>query len=111
MSSAQFNQMVEQDRLSQAATQLAKGPVEGEVWLDVDGCTVSIGECGDYKTSSDFLYDKFTGYVRARIQHPFEALAFDLDLDPEDLFNLLLDGADEQDIMDVLIEAYDGQKG
>lgn len=110
MSSAQFNQMVEQDRLSQAATQLAKGPVEGEVWLNVDDSIISIGEFGDYKTGSDFLYAEFNGYKKTS-PRPFEDLAFNLDMEPDDLFDLLLDGAEEQDIMDVLIEAYDGQEG
>lgn len=106
----QFNQMMEQDRMSQAATQPAKGPAEGEVWLNVDGDIVSIGEFSDYKSGSDFLYAEFNGYKKTS-PRPFEDLAFDLDMYPEDLFELLLDGADEQDIMDVLIEAYDGQEG
>ena len=32
MNTFQFNQMMEQDRMSSAATQPAKGPAEGEVW-------------------------------------------------------------------------------
>lgn len=106
----QFNQMMEQDRMSQAATQPAEGPAEGEVWLNVDGDIVTIGENGDYESASWFLYSEFRGYAKTS-PHPFEALAFDLCLAPDDLFDLLLDGADEQDIMAVLIEAYDGQEG
>ena len=109
MNTFQFNQMMEQDRMSSAATQPAKGPAEGEVWLNVDGDIVSIGECGDYKTGSDFLYATFQSYEKT--ERPFENLAFDLDMEPTDLFDMLLEGADEEDIMDTLIDAYDGQRG
>lgn len=110
MNNAQFNQMMEQDKLSQAATKPAKGPVEGEVWLNVGGSIVSIGEGGDYESGSDFLYSEFTGLAKIS-PRPFEDLAFDLDMEPDDIFDLLLEGADEEDIMDVLIDAYDGQEG
>lgn len=110
MNTFQFNQMIEQDRMSQDATKPSCGPAEGEVWLNVDGDIVSIGEFGDYKTGSDFLYAEFQGYKKTS-NRPFEDLAFDLDMDADDLFDMLLEGADEQDIMDVLIEAYDGQEG
>lgn len=110
MNTFQFNQMMEQDRMSSAATQPAKGPAEGEVWLNVDGDIVSIGECGDYKTGSDFLYARFKDYAKTS-PRPFEDLAFDLDMESDDLFDMLLEGADEEDIMDVLIDAYDGQRG
>lgn len=110
MNSSQINQMMEQDRLSSATTQPAKGPAEGETWLNVDGSIISIGECGDYESGSDFLYATFNGYKKTS-PRPFEDLAYDLDMYPEDLFDLLLEGADEQEIMDVLIEAYDGREG
>lgn len=106
----QLNQAVEQDKMSQAATQPAKGPVEGEVWLNVDGSIVSIGEFGDYKSGSDFLYAEFNGYKKTS-PRPFEDLAFDLDMYPEDLFDLLLEGADEGELTDILLEAYNGQEG
>lgn len=112
MNNAQFNKMMEQDKLSQAATQPAEGPAEGEVWLDIsgDGDIISIGENGDFSTGSDFLYSEFKGYAKAS-DHPFEALAFDLDMEPDDLFDLLLAEADEGEITDVLLEAYNGQEG
>lgn len=110
MNANQIGQIMEQDRMSQAATRPAEGPAEGEVWLNVDGDIVTIGENGDYESGSWFLYSEFRGYAKTSPQ-PFEDLAFDLDMYPEDLFELLLDGADEQDIMDVLIEAYEGQEG
>ena len=112
MNANQIGQMMEQDRMSQAATQPAEGPVEGEVWLDIsgDGDVISIGENGDYKSGSDFLYSEFKGYAKAG-DHPFEALAYDLDMEPDDLFDMLLEGADEGEITDVLLEAYDGQEG
>lgn len=110
MNTFQFNQMMEQARMSRDATKPAEGPAEGEVWLNVDGDIVSIGEYGDYKTGSDFLYAKFNEYKKTS-PRPFEDLAFDLDMEPDDLFDMLLEGADEEDIMDVLIDAYDGQKG
>ena len=112
MNSSQFNQMMEQDKMSREATRPAEGPAEGEVWLDVsgDGDIVSIGENGDYKSGSDFLYSEFKGYAKTS-PRPFEDLAFDLDMEPDDLFDLLLAEADEGEITDVLLEAYDGQEG
>lgn len=112
MNSAQFNQMMEQGRMSSEATKPAEGPAEGEVWLDIsgDGDVISIGENCDYKSGSDFLYSKFKGYAKAG-DHPFEALAYDLDMEPDDLFDMLLEGADEGEITDVLLEAYNGQEG
>lgn len=109
MNTFQFNQMMEQDKMSSAATKPAKGPAEGQVWLNVDGDIVCIGEGGDYLRGSDFLYAMFNGY--AKTDRPFEKLAFELDMEPIDLFDMLLEGADEEDIMDVLIDAYDGQRG
>lgn len=110
MNTFQFNQMMEQDKMSSAATQPAKGPAEGEVWLNVDGDIVTIGENGDYESGSWFLYSKFRSYAKTS-PRPFEDLAFDLDMESDDLFDMLLEGADEEDIMDVLIDAYDGQRG
>lgn len=112
MNGSQFNQMMEQDKMSREATRPAEGPAEGEVWLDVsgDGDIVSIGENGDYKSGSDFLYSEFKGYAKTS-PRPFEDLAFDLDMEPDDLFDLLLAEADEGEITDVLLEAYDGQEG
>lgn len=112
MDAIQFNQMMEQDKMSQAATKPAEGPAEGEVWLDItgDGDIISIGENGDYKSGSDFLYSEFKGYAKSS-DHPFEALAYDLDMEPDDLFDLLLEGVDEGEITDVLLEAYNGQEG
>lgn len=111
MDTFQFNQMMEQDKMSAAATKPAKGPAEGEVWLNVDGDIVTIGdECCDFKSGSDFLYAEFQSYAKTS-PRPFEDLAFDLDMEADDLFEMLLEGADEDDIMDVLIDAYDGQRG
>lgn len=112
MDTNQFNLMVEQDRMSSEATKPAEGPAEGEVWLDIsgDGDIVSIGENGDFSTGSDFLYSEFQGYAKAG-DHPFEALAYDLNMYPDELFDLLLEGVDEGEITDVLLEAYNGQEG
>lgn len=110
MNDFQFGQMLEQDRMSQAATEPIEGPAEGETWLHVDGDTVSIGEFGDYQTGSDFLYAEFRAYMKIS-KHPFEDLADDLGIDADDLFDMLLEGVDEQEIMDILVEAYDGQEG
>lgn len=110
MNTNQIGQIMEQEKMSREATQPAEGPAEGEVWLNVDGDIVTIGENGDYESGSWFLYSEFRALQKTSPQ-PFEDLAFDLCLAPDDLFDLLLEGADEQDIMDVLIEAYDGQEG
>lgn len=112
MDTNKFNLMVEQDRMSSEATKPAERPAEGEVWLDIsgDGDIVSIGENGDYKSGSDFLYSEFQGYAKTS-PRPFEALAFDLDMEPDDLFDLLLADADEGEITDILLEAYNGQEG
>lgn len=86
---------------------------EDEVWpvlLNVDGNVVSIDiNGGDYMTGSDFLYARFQNFVKAG-RH-FEDLAAELNMQPTDLFKMLLEWADEEDIIDVLIDAYGDRKG